>query len=104
MGSRDLVVPPGPTHSFSTGEGFTAAYHSNSDLSGVDRSNVVASASQTEDRNGSNPFASGSRLLQVSQGEQRGAPQLESILRFLDQWKSCLESGCSDPEVQDDAY
>ena len=43
LGSHNLVVPPGLSHSSSTGEGLTAADHGDSDLSGVDRSNVVAS-------------------------------------------------------------
>ena len=94
-----MVVPPCPSHSSSTGEGFTAADHGNSDLSRVDRSNVVASAGQTEDRNGSNPSASSSRLPQVLQGEYRGAPQLGSTLRFSDQWKRFLESCGKNREV-----
>ena len=42
LGSGNLVVPPGPPHSSSTGGGSRAADHGNFDLSGVDRSNVVA--------------------------------------------------------------
>ena len=59
----------------------------------------MASAGQTEDRNGSNPSASSSGLPQVSQGEQRGAPQLGSTLCLSDQWERCLESGGDNPEV-----
>ena len=62
MGSHNLVVPPGPSHSSSTGEGLTVADHGDSDLSRVDRSNMVASAGQTEDRIGSNLSASSSGL------------------------------------------
>ena len=65
LGSGDLVVPPGPSHSSSTGEGLTAADHGDSGLPRVDRSNVVASAGQTKDRNGSDLSACGSRLPQV---------------------------------------
>ena len=82
LGSDNLVVSPGPPHSSSTGGGSRAAGHGNFDLSGVDRSSMVASAGQTEDRNGSNPSASCSGLPQVSQGEQGGAPKLGSTLRF----------------------
>ena len=78
-----MVVFPGPSHSSSTGEGSTAADHVDSDMSGVDRSSQVALAGQTEDRNCSNPSASGSRLPLVWQGKQGGAPQLGSTLRFL---------------------
>ena len=99
VGSHNLVAPPGPPHSSSTGGGSTAAGHGDSDLSGVDRSNVVASAGQTEDKIGSNLSASSSRLPQVSQGEQRGAPQLGSTLRFSDQRKRRLESGSDNSEV-----
>ena len=60
---------------------------------------MVASAGQTEDRIGSNLSASCSGLPQVSQGEQRGAPQLGSTLRFSDQQKRHLESGGDNPEV-----
>ena len=60
LGSCNLIIPPGPSLSSSTGEGLTAADHGDSDPSGVDRSNVVASAGQTEDINGSNLSASGS--------------------------------------------
>ena len=76
MGSHDLVVLPGPFYSSGTEKGLTAADHSDSDLSGVDGSNVVASAGQTEDRIGSNWSASGRGLPQVWQGKHRGAPQL----------------------------
>ena len=82
LGSCNLIVPPGPSLSSSTGEGLTAADHGDSDLSGVDRSNVVVSAGQTEDKIGSNLSVSSSGLPQVSQGEQRGTPQLGSTLRF----------------------
>ena len=78
---------PSPSHSSSTGEGLTAADHGDSDLSGVDRSNVVASAGQTEDRIGSNSPASSRGLPQVWQGKQRGAPQFGSTLCFSDQQK-----------------
>ena len=94
-----MIVPPSPSLSSSTGEGLTAADHGDSDLSGVDRSNVVASAGQTEDRIGSNPSASSSGLPQVSQGEQRGAPQLGSTLRFSDQRERRFESSGNIPEV-----
>ena len=60
---------PRPSHSSSIGEGLTAADHGNSDLSRVDRSNMVASAGQTANINGSNPSARSSGLPQVSQGE-----------------------------------
>ena len=99
LGSHNLVVPPSPSHSSSTGEGLTAADHGNSDLSRVNRGNVVASAGQTEDRIGSNPSASSSGLPQVWQGEQRGAPQLGSTLHFSDQQDRHLESSGEDPEV-----
>ena len=82
MGSCNLIVPPSPSLSSSTGEGLTAADHGDSDLSRVDRSNVVASADQTGDRNGSNPSASGSGLPQVSQGEYGGSPQFGSAVHF----------------------
>ena len=69
IGTSSLVVPPGPTHSSCTGQVYRGTDQGDSNLSGVDRSKVVASAGQTEDRNGSNPSASGSRLPQVSKGE-----------------------------------
>ena len=68
-------------------------------MSRVDRSNVVASAGRTEDRNGFNLTASSDRLPQVSQGEYGGAPQLGSTLCFSHQQESCLESGAKNPEV-----
>ena len=73
------------------------------DLSRVDRSNVVASVGQTENRNGSNPSASSSRLPPVSQGEYGGAPKLGSTLCFSHQRESHLESGGNNPEDLDDA-
>ena len=63
----------------------------------------MASAGQTEDRNGFNPTASSGRLPQVSQGEYGGAPQLGSTLRFSHQWESCLESGGKNPKVLNEA-
>ena len=63
----------------------------------------MASAGQTEDRNGSNLTASSGRLPQVSQEEYGGAPQLGSTLYFSHQWESHLESGGNNPEVLDDA-
>ena len=62
----------------------------------------MASAGQTEDRNGSNPSASGSGLPQVSQGEYGGAPQHGSTLHFPYQQKDCIESEGNDPEVLND--
>ena len=59
----------------------------------------MASAGQTEDRNGSNLTVSSGGLPQVSQGEYGGAPQLESNLRFSHQRESHLESGGDNPEV-----
>ena len=99
MGSGNLVVPSGPPHSSSTGGGSRAVDRGDSDLSRVDRSNVVASVGQTEDRNGSNLSASGSGLPQVSQGEYGGAPQLGSTLHFSHQRERRLESGGDNPEV-----
>ena len=64
---------------------------------------MVASAGQTEDRNGSNPSVSSGRLPQVSQGEYGGAPQLGSTLHFSHQQESCPESGGDNPEVLNDA-
>ena len=93
LGSSNLVVPPSPPHSSSSGGGFRATDLFDSDLSGVDRSNVVASAGQTEDRIGSNLTASSGGFPQVSQGEYGGAPKLGSTLRFSHQWESRLESG-----------
>ena len=53
MGAINLVVFPSPSHSSSTGEGSTATDLGNYELSGVDKSNVVASVDQGEDRIGS---------------------------------------------------
>ena len=50
LGSSNLVIPPGPSHSSSIGEGSRAADSGNSDLSGVEGSNVVASVGRTEDK------------------------------------------------------
>ena len=66
--SGNLVVPPGPSHSSGSGEGSGTADHGDSDLSGVERSNVVASVGRTEIRIGSNLSASIRGLPQVSQG------------------------------------
>ena len=63
----------------------------------------MASVSQTEDKNGSYPSSSGSRLPQVYQRKYRGAPQLGSTIRFSNQRKSCLLSNGNDPEVLDDS-
>ena len=60
LGSSNLVIPPGPSHSSSTRGGSKAADLGNSDLSRVEGSNMVASVGRTEDINGSNPSASGS--------------------------------------------
>ncbi len=42
-------------------------------------------------------------MIQVSQEEYRGAPQLGSIIHFSHERESCLESSGGDPEVLDDA-
>ncbi len=59
----------------------------------------MASAGRTEDRSGSNLSTSSSRLPQVSQGEQRGAPQPGSSLCFSHQRERRLESSGNNPEV-----
>ena len=76
LGSSNLVIPPGPSQSSSSRGGLRTRDQGNSDLSRVEGSNVVASAGQTEDRNGSNLTSCSSGLRQVSQREYGGAPQL----------------------------
>ena len=84
MGSCNLIVPPSPSLSSSTGEGLTAADHGDSDLSGVDRSNVVASVGCTENQDGSNPITMCSGLPQLSQELQlRSATQDGSTMLFI---------------------
>ena len=75
------LFPPSPPYSSSSGGGFRATDRSDSDLSGVNRSNLVASAGQTEERYGSNLRPIRNRLPQVFQEEYGGggAPQLGSI-------------------------
>ena len=82
MGSHNLVAPSSPSHSSSTEEGLTVADYGNPDLPGVDRSNMVASAGQTEDRNGSDLSASGSKLPQVWQGCKEELPNLDPLYAF----------------------
>ena len=103
VGQGYMAVPPGTSHHNCVRDGRDPAARSDSDLSGVDRSNVVASAGQTEDRNGFNPPASSSGLPQVSQGEYAGTPQLGSTLRFSHQRESPLESGGKNTEVLNEA-
>ena len=97
------LFPPVPPHSSTIGGGPRTADRGDSDLCGVGGSNLVASAGRTEDINGCNPSASSGGLLQVSQGEYRGAPQIGSTLHFSHQQESCLESGGDNPKVLDDA-
>ena len=59
---------------------------------------MVASAGRSEIEMGSNPSASGSGLPQVTQGENRGTPQLGSTLRFPHQRESRLVSGGENPD------
>ena len=59
----------------------------------------MASAGQTEDKNGSNLSASSGRLPQVYQGEYGGAPQIGSTICFSHKQKSRLESSGNDPEI-----
>ena len=64
---------------------------------------MVASVGRSEIEMGSNPSVSGSGLPQVTQGENRGTPQLGSTLCFPHQRESCLVSGGKDPEVLSEA-
>ena len=50
LGSRNLDIPPVPPHSSSTGGGSRAADNGDSDLSGVEGRNMVASVDWTKDR------------------------------------------------------
>ena len=103
MGSSNLVIHPGPSRSSGNGEGSRAANQGNSDMSGMERSNGIASAGQTEDIIGSNSSASHRGLPQVTQGKHRGTPQLGSTIRFSHQGESHLVSGGENPEVLSDA-
>ena len=49
LGSSNLAIPPGPSHSSGTGEGFRAADRGDFNVSGVKGSNVVVLVGQTED-------------------------------------------------------
>ena len=62
---------------------------------------MVASVGRSEDGMGSDPFAQCSGMHQVTQGENRGTPQLGSTLRFPHQQESRLVSGGEDPEPMD---
>ena len=80
--SCNLIVPFGPSLSYSTGEGLTAADHGDSDLSGVDRSNVVVLAGQTEDRIGSNILPTAADYLKFHKGSKEELPNLDPLYAF----------------------
>ena len=64
---------------------------------------MVASADQTEDKNGSNLSAMSRGLSQVSQGEYGGAPRLGSTLHFPYKREDHIESYGDNPEVLNNA-
>ena len=96
MASSNLDVLPSPPQPSRIGGGSIAADRGNSDLSRVDRGNVVALVGYTKNKIGSNPIANSSILPQVSQREHGGTLQYRSTLHFS--YKSILESCSNNPD------
>ncbi len=97
LGSGDLVVPPGPSHSSSTGEGLTAADHGGSDLSGEERSNVVGSAVELRTELAPIHLSVAADCFKFHKGSKEELPNLDPLYALL--WERRLESGGDNPEV-----
>ena len=97
LGSCNLIVPPGPSLSSSTGEGLTAADHGDSDLSRVDRINVVISAVELRPELAPIHLPTSADELKFQKGSKEEFPNLDPLYAFLQERR--LESGGDNPEV-----
>ena len=82
LGSSNLVVPPGPSHSSSTGEGFRAADRGDSDLSGVDRSNVVPQLVDLRTEMAPIRLPAAADCLRLPRGSTEELPNLDPLYAF----------------------
>ena len=93
MGSSHLAIPPSSSTSSSSGEGSGAADQGDSDLSGEEGSEVVASTAQVEDRMPPDPTAKSSGLPSVQEGQLGRTAQDGSSVRLPHQREGAVVQG-----------